>query len=225
MTRIVCISDTHLQPIGPLPEGDILVHAGDATFLGELYRMEEFCRMMAAQPHKHKFYVPGNHDLRMELELVDRGMQSNCRIGNRYEPPIMCQMFDDAGIDLLYERPVTVAGLTFWGSPWTPNYGGWAFGYAADDADDYWTHATPQKADVVVTHGPPKGILDWVEEGDHVGCPALLKQIKRLKPKLHVFGHIHEAYGQLTQDGTVFVNASQLDHHYRYRRPPIVVDL
>lgn len=83
----------------------------------------------------------------------------------------------------------------------------------------------PDDTDVLITHGPPANILDATSHGARVGCPRLLSQVKRIKPSLHVFGHIHEAYGSLTEGSTIFVNASTCDLRYKPTQPPIAIDL
>ncbi len=79
--------------------------------------------------------------------------------------------------------------------------------------------------DVLITHGPPANILDLTISHQHAGCAELLKCIKQIKPRLHVFGHIHEGYGREEQDSTIFVNASTCDLRYKPSQPPITVDL
>lgn len=79
--------------------------------------------------------------------------------------------------------------------------------------------------DVLITHGPPQGICDQTVRGDLVGCQDLLEAIERIKPKLHVFGHIHEAYGDFKSKSTTFVNASSCDLGYRAINPPVVFEL
>ena len=77
----------------------------------------------------------------------------------------------------------------------------------------------------MITHGPPADILDLTSDGLHVGCKQLLERVKQIKPRLHVFGHIHEGYGRVEQDSTIFVNASTCTLRYKPTQPPIVVDL
>ena len=83
----------------------------------------------------------------------------------------------------------------------------------------------PDDVDVLITHGPPANILDRTYTGQYVGCPHLLARVQKIRPRLHVFGHIHEAYGQEEHDSTIFVNASTCNLRYKPSQPPIVVDL
>ena len=79
--------------------------------------------------------------------------------------------------------------------------------------------------DVLITHGPPYGILDVTDERQKVGCEELMKAVLRVQPKVHIFGHIHEAYGEHQTKLTHFVNACNCDIYYRCVQKPIVVDL
>ena len=124
---------------------------------------------------------------------------------------------EDSGVDLL--------GLRWYGSPWQPRFFDWAFN--ADRGAplrQIWAQI-PSGTDVLLTHGPPHGILDTTVRGQSVGCEELTLAIQRVRPKLHVFGHIHECYGQLVRDGTHYVNASSCNLQYLPIHPPIVVDL
>lgn len=82
----------------------------------------------------------------------------------------------------------------------------------------------PETTDVLVTHGPPFGVLDRTWLGEDVGCADLEAALVRIRPRLHLFGHIHEAYGVVRKQGTVFVNACNCDLRYRPVNPPIVLD-
>ena len=88
----------------------------------------------------------------------------------------------------------------------------------------------PDDTDVLITHGPPHGILDmvsdmWSGKAEAVGCEELLPIVQRIKPRAHIFGHIHAGYGQLTQGGIQYVNASNCNEQYQLVHPPIVLDL
>ena len=83
----------------------------------------------------------------------------------------------------------------------------------------------PDDVDVLITHGPPANILDLTIHGEHAGCPDLLARVEQIKPRLHVFGHIHEGYGREEHDSTIFVNASTCDLKRRPSQPPMIVDL
>jgi hypothetical protein len=125
----------------------------------------------------------------------------------------------------LQDEEVTVAGLRIWGSPWQPRFFDWAFNLdRGEPLRQVWSQI-PAGIDVLVTHGPPRGILDRTARGEPVGCDDLLAAVGRVRPRLHVFGHIHEAYGKVARDGVTFVNASSCDLGYAPVQAPIVVDL
>jgi Icc-related predicted phosphoesterase len=93
-----------------------------------------------------------------------------------------------------------------------------------DKAAAIWARI-PETTDVLLTHGPPMGILDRTSRGERVGCEALREAVARVRPRLHVFGHIHEAYGTHEEAGTLFVNPSTCTLRYRPTQAPIVVEL
>lgn len=119
---------------------------------------------------------------------------------------------------------VIVFGRFF--SPYQPEFCDWAFNLPADSNEigEVWSKI-PNDVDVLITHGPPAQILDFTSGGLHVGCPRLLKRVKQVKPRLHVFGHIHEGYGVEEEDSTIFVNASTCDLRYRPSQKPRVIPL
>jgi Icc-related predicted phosphoesterase len=190
MPRIVCVSDTHARHhLTVVPDGDVLVHAGDVTRHGALEDVEAFDAWLGKLPHRHKVVICGNHDFCFQNQPVE----ARVRITNAV-------YLEDAGCE--------IGGLTFWGSPWQPWFGGWAFNLPrGEELARVWAKI-PDRVDVLVTHGPPEGILDVTNRGDLAGCRDLLDRVRVVKPRLHVFGHIHEAAGRIDLDGIVFVNAS-----------------
>ena len=207
MVRIVCISDTHNRLARvTVPAGDILVHAGDFTGHGREPEIVAFADALRALPHRDKVVIAGNHDfLCQSTPARVRELLGECHY--------LC----DAGI--------TLGGLSFWGSPWQPEFFDWAFNLPRGPALAAKWASIPTDTDVLITHGPPRGILDRTHDGTPVGCDDLLAARRRVRPRLHVFGHIHEAYGMLERDGTIYVNAATCDLRYRPIQPPIVVDL
>lgn len=208
--RLTLLSDTHglHHYLPPLPEADILIHAGDVSNRGLAHEVHDFLQWFAAQPHPHKIFIAGNHDFFFE--------QSSAETIAAAIPP---------GIHYLCDSGVTIEGIHFWGTPVTPRFFDWAFN--CDRGPDIARHYAlmPEKVDVLITHGPPHGILDEVQRGGRVGCEDLLEAVKRIKPKLHVFGHIHEGAGILEEDCTTFINASVVDVKYRLVHPPRTVTL
>jgi Icc-related predicted phosphoesterase len=111
-------------------------------------------------------------------------------------------------------------------SPYQPEYHNWAFNLPINSIEikQVWSRI-PNDVDILLTHGPPTNILDENTAGIHVGCAQLLARVIAIKPRLHVFGHIHEAYGRIDQGSTIFVNASTCNLSYQPLQAPIVVDL
>ena len=207
--RLVFISDTHSQHDAlRLPEGDVLLHCGDFSKKGELGDVQRFLDWYAAQPHRHKVLIAGNHDF-----IAER------------EPSLFRSMVPD-NVIYLNDSGCTIEGLNIWGSPIQPWFYDWAFNrQRGADIRRHWD-LIPENTDVLLTHGPPYGILDEVARDRRpVGCRDLLHRVRDLPSvKIHAFGHIHEAYGQRELGGTLFLNASVLDEDYRMKNPAFVVD-
>lgn len=205
--RIVVISDTHGLHEGlAVPDGDILVHAGDLTRRGRLEDVAAFDGWLAALPHRHKVVIAGNHDLCFQRQPAEsRALLEHALY--------------------LEDQEATVGGLRLYGSPWQPFFFDWAFQpRPGGSLRDKW-RLVPTGVDVLVTHGPPRGIGDRTARGDAAGCPELSQELERVRPRVHLFGHIHEGYGLLERDGTLYVNASTCDLRYRASNPAVVVDL
>lgn len=121
----------------------------------------------------------------------------------------------------LCDTGITIEGINIWGSPITPTFFNWAFNRdRGSNIAKYWDKI-PQNTDILITHGPPSGILDRTISGSNAGCGDLLKKIELIKPKYHLFGHIHEAYGVYETAHTTFINGSILDEDYRISNPSV----
>ena len=215
MPRIVCVSDTHnCNEKIIVPDGDILIHAGDATSAGSVDEITVFNRWFASLPHKHKIFVPGNHDWLFE----------------RNEPAAASLL--DESITYLRDSSAEISGLTIFGSPWQPKFYDWAFNLSRGaELAEKWARI-PDEVEILITHGPPQGILDLVPTRfgeSHEGCEELRERVERIsffgRLDLHVFGHIHCGYGTHEEFGVKFVNASTCDEQYCPIQPPIVIDL
>ena len=195
--RIVCVSDTHSwHDRTEVPDGDLLVHAGDITRHGDLADVEDFDRWLGTLPHRYKVVICGNHDFCFEQTPE----QARRRITNA---------------TYLEDEACVVEGITIYGSPWQPWYGGWAFNLERGrPLAEKWA-LIPDGTQLLITHGPPEGVLDLTFRGERAGCRDLLERVKAVRPRLHVFGHIHEAAGVVELDGTTFVNASTRLGHGR----------
>jgi Icc-related predicted phosphoesterase len=213
--RIVAMADTHLFHEGlEVPDGDILVHAGDMLqygSLGELARAADFLR---ALPHPIKVVVAGNHDVCLEKQ-----------------PAAARALLD--GFVYLEDEARTIEGLVFYGSPWQPKFRIWAFGATRGaELAAKWAKI-PDRVDVLVTHGPPHGFGDRIpwrpagfggalgDELRHVGCADLLARVRAVAPRHHLFGHIHPDRGSWSSGATTFTNVTTNEGE----APPIVIDL
>lgn len=207
--KIVCVSDTHRYHNDlTMPEGDVLVHSGDI----DAYTLKDFAQFlhwMKKQDYKHKIFVAGNHDFFCQNS-----------------PYILIKsLCEESGIIYLQDEAVVINNIRFYGSPWTPTFGGWAFMRDRGNRIALIWDKIPDKVDVLITHGPPYKILDRGYRNEHAGCYDLLLAVRRVKPKYHIFGHIHEESGIVEGDDTTFVNASMIDHNYKSIRTPIVVEI
>ncbi len=202
--KIIVISDTHgLHWSLNIPVGDILVHAGDLTNRGILEEVREFNTFLGTLPHPHKIVIAGNHDF--------------CFEENR-------EACEEALTNSIYlqDQEITIDGVRFYGSPWQPWFYDWAFNLQrGPDIRAKWD-LIPEGPDVLITHGPPFGIGDFTAQGDQAGCQDLLEVVEKIKPKVHIFGHIHEGYGITSSGATTFINASSCDQLYQPVNLPVV---
>lgn len=213
---IDCISDLH----GFFPKldgGDLLIIAGDLTKSDRLDEYEKFDAWLRDQQYRKKVIVAGNHD---------NHLQNGYKI--KYG-------------DYLEDSATEFEGFKIWGSPWTKRFEGqnpmcMAFSYPLEDDLKCKFDLIPDYIDILVTHSPPYAIMDTVDDHDscanyHVGSWALGNYIQEFKPKLHVFGHIHECYGcdedewNLGPKTTKYINASHVNEWYEPVNPPIRIEL
>lgn len=163
--KIVCISDTHEKHRQvKLPHGDVLIHAGDYTWVGHPRPTLDFIDWFENQPFKHKITVCGNHDFFFE------------------DKDLLC-VLEDRKIHFLINEGLQInKHLKVWGSPYTPRFMDWAFMAGSEAISKIWSKI-PDGLDILITHGPPFGILDRTAAGHHVGCPELLKAVQRKSRK------------------------------------------
>jgi len=203
--RVVCISDTHERHEEiDLPDGDLLICAGDVTANGNLAALGRFARWMQRQPHAHKILIAGNHDWCFERD----GASALPR-------------------DIIYlqDSGITIGGLRIWGSPWQPRFYDWAFNLDRGPQLAAKWALIPDDTDILITHGPPHGTLDLTPRGDRAGCEDLAVRLDELRVRLHVFGHIHHSYGVVERGGRISVNACICDERYAAANAPVVIDL
>lgn len=184
---VVCVSDTHnSQP--DLPYADVLIHAGDLTQSGSISEIQNAIDWIKGQPHPHKIVVAGNHDLLLDPACDDRP-------GGRHATMERQKLSWGNVIYLQDSTTEIVCGndrkLRIYGSPMSCRHGNWAFQYPRSQGQEFWAGRVPDSTDILITHGPPRAHLDLL----NLGCPGLLAEIWRVRPTLHVFGHVHEGYG------------------------------
>ncbi len=208
--KTIAIADTHgLHRRVTIPEGDVLIVAGDICPQGKLADIEDFNKWLIDQPCRYKIVIAGNHDRPFEFE-------------NKIAQETLIQGAPD--IIYLQDSFVEIEGITFYGSPWTPNFFDWYFmAERGAEIRKKWA-MIPENVDVLITHGPPATILDNVR-GVPEGCSDLLERVLEVNPEYNVFGHIHEGYGITRRGNTTFINASVCDGRYRPVNQPIVFDV
>ncbi len=219
--KIWFISDTHTQhDLLQVPsELDAVVHCGDESNSGfpALNEPEAhaFFEWYSAIPVPLKVYVPGNHSTAVEQGLIRPESYPDVRF-------LIHEQFE-------YEN------LVFFGSPYTPQFADWAYMKPRRDLAPIWK-TIPEQIDILITHGPPKGIFDMTKdfetgESIHVGSQSLMRQVEeRIRPKLHSFGHIHDErgirnYGMSERSGIQFINCSCCDNLGRLRNNGFVVNI
>lgn len=233
--RIVCISDTHgLHSLmaNPLPMGDVLIHAGDCTNRGMKSEVEEFVQwMMDLKGFEHKIFIAGNHDFAFEIvnqphhkgdfdwfhHLMNEENLSQSDVTYLEDSFVLIQ-------PARFSRP-----LKIYGSPWQPEFYNWAFNLPRNgsELEEKWGKI-PDDTDILITHGPPFGLRDYVPRNysyDNVGCEILRNRIEKLNLIAHIFGHIHNAYGSSRMSESHYINASICNQHYVPINKSIVLDV
>lgn len=201
--KIVAFSDCHWlykQIKKPYPKADLCIFAGDWCGSGEsLYETIRFVNWFSKLPYEYKIVIPGNHDVFCENNI------DFCKV-----------FFKENGITLLIDEQIEVNGLRIYGTPWSPEFNNWAFMKEEKDLKPIFK-AIPSDLDILVTHTPPKGILD----PNDYGSDELRKALPNINPKVHIFGHNHCGYGYMENATTKFYNVavcsdSDKEHNYTY---------
>jgi Icc-related predicted phosphoesterase len=234
--KIDCIADLH----GYLPKlegGDLLIIAGDICAIDRIPEWVEFYAWLKAQNYRQKLYIGGNHD-NMLAQTISSHQTRVMGIAERFD--------DLDNVEYLLDSGFEFEGLKFWGSPWTP----W-FPEVHPKCKAFMGNETllkekfdliPDDTDILITHGPPWGMLDLVEDDNcpcaygckkPVGSKSLLERIWKLKLKLHVFGHIHEGYGELVMKSPGYgdenisriINCSLMNQYYQPVNKPVRIEL
>jgi Icc-related predicted phosphoesterase len=195
--KIVVVSDTHGQHerLGIL-SGDVLIHCGDFG-VGDRNGQKSIADLdswFSRQRFRSIICIGGNHDFLAE-ELQSRG-----------KPVFRHAIY-------LEDESATLDGLVFYGAPWVPELASWAHYRTADELKRAWAKI-PENVDVLITHTPPKGILDKNSNGRECGCSQLRTRLQELRPQVHCFGHIHASAGTIDLAGTKYVNACIVNSRY-----------
>lgn len=201
---IVAISDTHtLHNQIDVPPGDILIFAGDMSNTGDLDDVAQFNQFLGRLLHPHKIVIAGNHDFCFERQpQAAQALLTNCVY--------------------LQDEAVEIDGLKIYGCPWQPWFFDFAFNLQRGPEIRAKWALIPPDTDILVTHGPPAGHGSKTSQQIDAGCVDLLEVIEQIKPKYHIFGHIHEGYGITTNTHTTFINASICNVGLQTVNKPIV---
>ena len=225
--RCVCIADTHgiTNNLQPIPDGDILLHAGDFTVISEIEDIISFNEFLGELPHKHKIVIAGNHELLFDERPSEmKTMYKELIFPEKYSPQYVKSLLTNC--IYLQDENINIMGYNIYGSPWQPSFWGWAFNLETlQERMTYWERI-PLDTDILLVHGPPLGIGDSPNDPERKGCQGLLDAIQNtVIPKLVVFGHYHQGYGAWTHNSTLYLNASMVNIDYKPLNKPLVIDL
>jgi len=221
--KIVAIADIHCQfDKITIPPCDLLINAGDLTWEGTLQQIAQFNYWAGTLQHvKHFVTIAGNHDfLFQDQPSLARSLITNC--------------------DYIEDQTIIVNGIKIYGAPWTPRFHDWAFNADRGEVIKKHWDKIPEGIDILLTHGPAYGYGDKVIRGsgerwedgedfaigvEYLGCKDLYDALVRVKPKYHIFGHIHQGFGIWRNDFTTFINASVCTKEYNPINPPIMFEI
>ena len=213
--KITFISDTHTKHRyceKDLPGGDLLIHAGDLMNSGhDENDVWEFLDWFDKQEqYKSHVFIAGNHD-----RFFENKPDETKNILREYPY-----------LTYLQDHTHTIDGVKIYGSPWQPEFYNWAFNLPRNGVElqENWSNI-PNDTEILITHGPPWGHCDVTPYGNlNVGCELLRVRVDELKPKIHVFGHVHSGYGYKFHEGTHFINAAVLNERYKYENKPLTIE-
>ncbi len=203
--KVVAMSDLHgiLPPSKSIPKCDLVLIAGDicghhGCLDQSIWLHREFKPWLENLPASKIIGVAGNHDFIWEKapHLV----------------PSLPWVY-------LQDNYYTFKGWKIYGSPWQLRFFDWAFNLDEPDLERKWRQI-PDDSDILVLHGPPQGFGDWVPRDENVGSPSLIEKIRKIKPKLVVYGHIHPGFGVYECAGSTLANVSILNDRYVWTNLP-----
>ncbi|MGL4908978.1 MAG: metallophosphoesterase family protein [Bacteroidales bacterium] len=197
--KILHLSDTHSKHrlLQNLPTADVIIHSGDASLSGSEEEVLDFLNCFCDLDYPHKIFVAGNHDDCLYGEQIE-GLPDN--------------------FHYLCHSGVEIEGVHFWGVPLFLEDG------LKDGQIEKLTNRIPDNTDVLISHSPPYGILDF-EDNVHYGCEYLLERTKQIKPRLHLFGHVHANHGITKIHQTTFANSTIMNEEYKFINKPRLLEL
>ena len=203
----MALSDTHsLHRQVDVPPGDLLIFAGDYAGRDSWMELADFDDWLGGLPFRWKVVVAGNHDWCFERQAD----AARARLSHA---------------TYLQDEAVVLGGLKIYGSPWQPRFFDWAFNLDRGAPIRRQWDRIPDDTDILVTHGPPAHHGGMTRRGVDAGCVDLLDAVRRVRPRLHLFGHIHEGYGVTQAEHTTFANVSTCDVRYRAVNPAFTADV
>ncbi len=232
--KIITLSDTHGKHNEvDLPEGDLLVYAGDFTGIGSKYEVESFLKWLKKVSRKYTFgsvFIAGNHDRSFDPKYYKEYeyYSSLDQESPTKKPSWVYSMLEEyadpkLGVRYLEGTSVQIDKLKVWGSPYTPSFGKDFWAFNLDRGEEIYEHwkTIPTDVDILVTHGPSAGVLDYIPDQEvNVGCEDLKKVVDAIKPTLLVCGHIHESYGVMKSGSTIHLNSSICNKNYLPHNKP-----
>lgn len=210
--RLACASDGHwlIEKVKDFPEADVFIYAGDWSGVGNGNESYKFAYWVKGLPYRYKLVVPGNHERWVETY-----------------PAWMEDMLQESGAELLIDKESVIDGVKFYGTPWTPEFGRWAFMRKYRQMTELLKNV-PADTDVLITHGQPYEVCD----PGKFGSRAIKDLLNRIQPKVHIFGHAHEGYGYEKYNNTHCYNVSlcspstpEYDNTYKLIHPITVIDI
>lgn len=210
--RCVAFGDTHGEHLGMIkwPKADLVICVGDFSTFGNEEDTIKFIEQYKNLKYPKKILICGNHDW-----LFERNFSG------------AMELLKETGITYLQDSEIVIEGIKFYGTPWSKEFNQWAFMKPERDLVPIYAQI-PTDVQVLITHQPPYGILDFVDTRSGMqGSKALLNEYanKRLKPTYHVFGHIHESYGRSRIGSTHFINCSLMNGQYDRVNEPILIEI
>ena len=242
--KLIHISDTHnYHSQLEIPECDVLIHSGDIGGKTNLHELTEFLIWFEKQPAKKKIFCGGNHDHILSRERLNKDMNSILNMISLQQYEDGMNLIKSYNVIYLMNSEYTFEGIKFWGSPYSLSFYRDRWVFNADkgkEINKVWSKI-PSDVDVLVTHTPPYGVLDLIEEKQkqtpdediHRGCQDLMNVIKKrlINLKLHTFGHIHSNYGVIKKSisntrSVLFSNGAVLNNNYKFEiKQPLIINI